>query len=80
MKCLVHVDLRPDILDPQGKAVLHALHSLGYGEVSDVRVGKTIALSLEGNDRAQLEIRVKAMAEQLLANPIVENFRIEWPA
>lgn len=80
MKCHVHVELRPDILDPQGKAILHALQALGYSEVQDARLAKTIQLVLNGDDKIALEARVKAMAEQLLANPVIENFRIEWPA
>lgn len=79
VKAIVHVELREDILDPQGRAVLHALHSLGYNEVTGVRIGKAIHLTLSG-DRAALEARVDAMAKALLANPVIENYRIEWPA
>lgn len=77
--CRVHVDIRPDILDPQGKAILRALHMLGYDEVENARVGRSITLELKG-DRAALEERVKAMAASLLANPVTENVRFEWPA
>lgn len=80
MKCYVHVELRPDILDPQGKAILHALQALGYSEVQDVRLAKTIQLVLNAGDKKLLQTRVQAMAEQLLANPVIENFRVEWPA
>lgn len=77
--CRVHVDIRPDILDPQGKAILRALHMLGYDEVENVRVGRSITLELKG-ERAALEERVKAMAASLLVNPVTENVRFEWPA
>lgn len=79
VSCRVHVDLRPDILDPQGKAILRALHMLGYDEVAGARVGRTITLELRG-DRTALEPRVEAMAKALLANPVTENVRFEWPA
>lgn len=78
MICKVHVGLRPDILDPEGKAILGALHRMGYGEVTEARVGKEIALTLEGTDRADLEARVDEMCRQLLANPVIEDYRIEW--
>ncbi len=77
MKAKVSVTLKRGILDPQGQAVLHALGSLGYQGVKDVRVGKLIELELATHDRAGAEAEVKAMCEQLLANTIIEDYRIE---
>ena len=77
MKAKVFVTLKHGILDPQGQAVLHALSSLGYTGVKDVRVGKLIELELASNDRAGAEAEVKAMCERLLANTIIEDYRIE---
>ena len=77
MKAKVSVSLKRGILDPQGQAVLHALSSLGYADVKDVRVGKLIELELARNDRAGAEAQVKAMCERLLANTIIEEYRIE---
>jgi phosphoribosylformylglycinamidine synthase len=69
--------LKEGILDPQGKTVLRALKSLGYEEVDDLRIGKYMELSLDGEDREKLEARVLEMCEKLLANPIIENYRVE---
>ena len=77
MKATVSVTLKRGILDPQGQAVLHALGSLGYAGVKDVRMGKLIELELATNDRAGAEAKVKAMCERLLANTIIEDYRIE---
>ena len=76
MKARVAVRLKPAILDPQGKAVHQALHQLGYGEVSEVRVGKLIELNLDGNDRQALAGRVDEMSRKLLTNPLVETFEV----
>ncbi|MFN2425702.1 MAG: phosphoribosylformylglycinamidine synthase subunit PurS [Candidatus Binatia bacterium] len=65
------------ILDPQGKAVAASLHSLGYDEVSDARLGKLIELKVEGKDAATVEARVDEMCRRLLANEIIEHYRIE---
>jgi phosphoribosylformylglycinamidine synthase len=77
MKAKVSITLKRGILDPQGQAVLHALGSLGYTGVKDVRVGKLIELDLATRDRAGAEAEVKAMCERLLANTIIEEYRIE---
>ncbi len=69
----VFVSPKQGVLDPQGQATLNALRSLGYGEVEDVRVGKYIVLRLRGGS----EERVREMCEKLLANPIIEDYRIE---
>jgi len=71
----VFVTLKPGVLDPQGKAIHHALEGLGFTGVRDVRAGKLIELDLE--DGAADERRIEEMCRQLLANTVIENFRIE---
>ena len=77
MKAKVYVTLKKSVLDPQGKAVQHALSSLGFNEVKDVRVGKFIELDLGSSDRAQAEQKIKTMCEKLLANTVIEDFKYE---
>ena len=77
MKARVYVTLKRGILDPQGQAVLHALGSLGYLGVKDVRIGKLIELELETGDRPKAEADLKTMGERLLANPVIEDYRFE---
>ena len=77
MKTRVHVFLKPGVLDVQGKAIEGALHTLGFADVSGVRVGKTIELDLDTSDRAAAEAEARAMAEQLLANTVIESYRVE---
>ncbi len=77
MRVSVYITPKAGVLDPQGQAVLGSLHSLGYAEVADVRIGKYITLELEGSDTSQVEARVQEMCEKLLANPIIEDFRFE---
>ena len=77
MKAKVHVFLKPGVLDVQGKAVEHALHGLGWGGVEHVRVGKTIEFDLKSSDKAAAEAEVKAMCEKLLANTVIESYRVE---
>ena len=77
MKARVHVTLKPGVLDPQGKAIGNALHSLGFGGVGEVRQGKFIELELNETDAAKAKAQVKAMCEQLLANTVIENYAIE---
>jgi len=74
-KARVIVMLKPGVLDPQGRAVLGGLHSMGYGEVEDVRVGKEIVLTLKDLSREEGERKVKEMCEKLLANPVIEEYR-----
>jgi phosphoribosylformylglycinamidine synthase subunit PurS len=78
MKARVHVTLKRGVLDPQGDAVRHALGSLGFEGVQDVRVGKVIELQLEETDAAAARDRVARMCEQLLANTVIENYSIEF--
>jgi phosphoribosylformylglycinamidine synthase PurS subunit len=77
MKARVTVTLKSGILDPQGKAIEGALRSLGVEGVASVRQGKVFDLEIAGNNRAQAEGALKAAAEKLLANTVVENYRIE---
>ncbi|MBI5193423.1 MAG: phosphoribosylformylglycinamidine synthase subunit PurS [Nitrospirae bacterium] len=69
--------MRDGILDPQGKAVLQSLHTLGYSTVEDVRIGKYIELNIEDTPEQELDAKVKEMCSKLLANPIIEDFRYE---
>lgn len=73
----VFVMPKTSILDPQGKAVVSSLHSLGYDEVSDARLGKLIELRLEAADVATASKRVDEMCSRLLANEIIEDYRFE---
>ena len=76
MKVRIHVSLKPGVLDPQGRAVHHALEGLGFAGIEDVRIGKLIELEVaEGTSDEALE----AMCRQLLANMVIENYRIEKP-
>jgi phosphoribosylformylglycinamidine synthase len=77
VKAIVRVDFKPGVLDPQGKAVAHALQGLGFDEVADARQGKIIELDLTGLDRARAEARVKEMCEALLANTVIERYQVE---
>lgn len=77
MKARVEIRLRPDVLDPQGKAIGHALATLGFAGVGDVRQGKLIEIDLIGLDKAAAAAEVKAMCERLLANPVIEDYEIE---
>jgi phosphoribosylformylglycinamidine synthase PurS subunit len=77
VKAKVEVFLKPGVLDVQGKAIEGALHGLGFGDVSGVRVGKTIEFDVAGADRAKAEAEVKAMCDRLLANTVIEGYRVE---
>jgi len=77
VKAKVHVTLKNGVLDPQGKAIQHALGSLGYEGVNDVRQGKFIELDLAETDPAKARAAVEAMCKQLLANTVIENYSIE---
>ena len=77
MRAVVHVFLKPGVLDVQGKAVEAALHGLGWPGVSEVRVGRVIEFELAAADRAAAEAEVKAMCEKLLANTVIEGYRAE---
>ena len=77
MKARITITLKPGVLDPQGKAIEHALDSLGFKKTTNVRVGKYMELDLDQTDRAKAEAEVKAMCEKLLANTIIEEYRFE---
>jgi len=77
VKAKIHITFKPGVLDPQGKAVQHALASLGFGDVQDVRVGKFIELKMKDVSKSQAEAQVKQMCEKLLANTVIESYRYE---
>ncbi|MEE9318745.1 MAG: phosphoribosylformylglycinamidine synthase subunit PurS [Rhodospirillales bacterium] len=77
MKAKVHVTLKQGVLDPQGKAVQHALAALGFGGVSGVRQGKYIELELSEKDPEKAQTQVEEMCEKLLANMVIEDYRVE---
>ena len=77
MKATVHVFLKPGVLDVQGKAVESALHGLGWESVNHVRVGRTLEFEMPGDDRAAAEAQVKDMCERLLANTVIESYRVD---
>ncbi|MCF6243773.1 MAG: phosphoribosylformylglycinamidine synthase subunit PurS [Sulfurovum sp.] len=77
MTATVNVFLKDGVLDPQGKAAHHALDSLGFDGVADVRIGKQIIINLETNDKIKAEAQVKEMCETLLANTVIEDYSIE---
>lgn len=77
MKAKVHVTLKNGVLDPQGKAVGHALESLGFKGVKDVRVGRFIEVELDETDSAKAKQAAEDMCRKLLANTVIENFTVE---
>ena len=80
VKAKIHVTLKQGILDPQGKAIEHALDSLGFKNAGNVRVGKYMEVDVNETDKAKADAAVKAMCEKLLANTIVEEYRYELTA
>ncbi|MDX2234381.1 MAG: phosphoribosylformylglycinamidine synthase subunit PurS [Hyphomonadaceae bacterium] len=80
MKAIVTVGLKPGVLDVQGKAVASALKGLGFDAVADARVGKVIELELSSDDRERAVVEVRAMCEKLLANTVIESYRIDIDA
>lgn len=76
MKALVHVTLKPDVLDPQGKAIARASASLGYGAVQSVRQGKLFEVALDASDAAQARSQLDDLCAKLLANPVIEDYEI----
>ncbi len=77
MKAVVNVYLKEGVLDPQGKATRHALESLGFKNVKEVRIGKQIVLDLEAKDKEEALKEVEQMSETLLANTVIEDYDIE---
>ena len=76
IKARVTVTLKNGVLDPQGKAIEHALSGLGFDGVGSVRQGKVFDVELEGNDAAKAETELKAMCDKLLANTVIENYSV----
>ena len=76
-KASINVTLKKSVLDPQGQTVLHALSTLGFTEAKDLRVGKYFELVVDEKDRGRAETRVKEMCDQLLINPVIEEYSFE---
>ena len=77
IKAIINISLKAGVLDSQGKAVHHALDSLHFKDVNDVRVGKQIILQLNTDDKTQAMIDVRKMCEELLANTVIEDYSVE---
>ena len=77
MRARVYVTLKPSVFDPQGRVVADALVTLGYQDVKDVRQGKFFEVELDAADGPSTKARVTEMAEKLLANPVIESYRVE---
>jgi phosphoribosylformylglycinamidine synthase len=77
LKAVVCVTLKPDVLDPQGRAIQRACATLGWDGVADVRQGKYFEIELRAADRAAAERMTRELCEKLLANPVIEDWRIE---
>ena len=77
MRGIVTVVLKPDILDPQGRAVRDSLKSLDFNEVEDVRIGKSIEVKLNETSRDEAEALLRRMCKSILVNPVIEDFQIE---
>jgi phosphoribosylformylglycinamidine synthase len=77
MRARVFVTLKPSVFDPQGKVIADALHSLGYDGVADVRQGKYFELDLAAADAASARTLAAEVADKVLANPVIESYRIE---
>ncbi len=80
MKAIVTIMLKNGVLDPQGKAIGHALNNLGFAQVGEVRMGKIIELELAETDAAKAKAEAEEMARKLLANTVIESFKIEIAA
>jgi len=77
MQAKIYVTLKKGVHDPQGETVAHALKSMGYGEVEGVRIGKYIEVDLKGATGEEARTRLTQMCEKLLANTVIESYRIE---
>jgi phosphoribosylformylglycinamidine synthase subunit PurS len=77
MRARVFVTLKPSVFDPQGRTIVDALHSLGYGGVEDVRQGKYFELEVASESRETARSLASEVADKLLANPVIESYRIE---
>ena len=78
MKANIYVTLKPSVLDPQGKAIHHAVESIGYRGIEDVRQGKFFEIKLDSNmTEEQARAEIERMAKDVLSNPVIENYRVE---
>ncbi|HET7216723.1 MAG TPA: phosphoribosylformylglycinamidine synthase subunit PurS [Vicinamibacterales bacterium] len=77
MKARVFVTLKQSVFDPQGQTIADALHSMGYGAVGDVRQGKYFELELQSSSAEQARALASEVADKLLANPVIESYRVE---
>ena len=77
MKSIITVSLKESILDPQGKAVQHAIEHMGYKNVTELRIGKSIIMNFDINDKAEVERQTKEISEKLLINPVIETYKFE---
>jgi len=80
MKAIVHVTLKNGVLDPQGKAIEHTLHSLGFGAVEEVRQGKFLEIELNEKDPEAARESLDQMCRKLLANTVIEDYKIDFEA
>lgn len=80
MKARITVTLKSGVLDPQGRAIANSLHALGFGSVEDVRQGKLIEVKLRAQSEEEARAELDAMCRQLLANTVIENYRVELVA
>lgn len=77
MRARVFVTLKPSVFDPQGRTIVEALHSMGYAGVGDVRQGKYFELELDAADGEKARAMASEVADKLLANPVIESYRVE---
>lgn len=78
MKAKVYVTLKPSVLDPQGKAIHHSVESLGFAQIEDIRQGKYFEISLDGSvSEADAREAAEKIARDVLANPVIEDYRVE---
>jgi len=78
MKAIVYVSLKPSVLDPQGKAIHHSVESLGFDNIGDIRQGKYFEIALEPNiSESDARETVERIAKDILANPVIEDYRVE---
>jgi len=77
MRARVFVTLKPSVFDPQGKTIADALHSMGYARVGDIRQGKYFELEVDADSPDQARSLASEVADKLLANPVIESYRIE---
>jgi len=77
MKAIIHIGLKPGVLDPQGRAISRSLNDLGFSEVNNARQGKVIEIDIKGKDLDIAQKRVTEMCEKLLANTVIESYLVE---